>query len=38
MRNEEWFLSEDCRGSVMASFWTNREQRAEEDLADANEE
>jgi hypothetical protein len=29
MRNEERFLSEDCRGSMMASFWTNREQRAE---------
>jgi len=33
MRNEEWFLSEGCRGSVMAGFWTNSEQRAEEDLA-----
>jgi hypothetical protein len=29
MRNEERFLSEDCRGSMMAGFWTNREQRAE---------
>jgi hypothetical protein len=42
MKNEERgkrrFGSEGCRGFVMASFWANREQRAEEDLATVKDE